>query len=210
MKQFELKFYREWYDALSELSREDRAAAALALLDYVYSDEIPTDQFIRVVTTLMRNRIDREKSLHFRRQSPDSPESQKASEITEASESSESSEFSKEECASSQSGSVVEPLGETVPSSEECSVGEPLGETSPTSDPEIDSFIQAHFSPQSASFLRLCSVRSLNPDAAAHHARRFLQDWRAQNPGLPLPAPLRIPQTQMAPIDSFIIEKAKT
>ncbi len=34
MKQFELKFYKEWYDALSELSHEDCANAVLALLEY--------------------------------------------------------------------------------------------------------------------------------------------------------------------------------
>lgn len=62
MKQFEIKFYREWYDALSELSREDRAAAALALLEYVYDGVVPEDQYIRIVTVLMRNRIDRDKA----------------------------------------------------------------------------------------------------------------------------------------------------
>ena len=62
MKQFELKFYREWYDALSELSSDNRAKAALSLLEYVYEGKIPDDQFIRIVTTLMRNRIDREKA----------------------------------------------------------------------------------------------------------------------------------------------------
>lgn len=61
MKKFELKFYRDWYYALAELSREERANAALALLEYVYDGKIPEDKFIRIVTTLMRNKIDREK-----------------------------------------------------------------------------------------------------------------------------------------------------
>lgn len=61
MKKFELKFYREWYDALAELSREERADAVLALLEYLYDGKIPEDKLIRIVTTLMRNKIDREK-----------------------------------------------------------------------------------------------------------------------------------------------------
>lgn len=66
MKQFELKFYREWFDALSELSHEERANAVLALLEYVYENKLPEDKFIRIVTTLMRNKIDREKAAHDR------------------------------------------------------------------------------------------------------------------------------------------------
>lgn len=67
MKQFELKFYKEWYDALTELSHDDRANAVLALFEYLYDGIIPEDKFIRIVTTLMRNKIDRETAVYERK-----------------------------------------------------------------------------------------------------------------------------------------------
>ena len=212
MKQYELKFYREWYDALAELSREDRAAAALALLEYVYEGSMPDDQYIRIVTTLMRNRIDREKA---RQESRNSPPSQSQSNDL-------SSEDNASPCAdnaSLQADNASPQADNKSPQSDDNSlqsqndnsefglVVEPLGETNPSSPEAIDCIIESHYSPQSESFLRLCSLRNVNPEVAAARARQFLIDWQTHSPDSPLPIPVRIPGRQLSPIDCHSFPK---
>lgn len=215
MKQFELKFYREWYDALAELSHDDRAAAALALLEYVYDDKIPDDQFIRIVTTLMRNRIDREKNRHNSRQqqSASSQQNRQESELSEIAESENphvvklNPEHNSTKC---KEGSVVEPLGETAPSATPNPDNENNNDNNENPENnDIDAFLLTHYSPQSESFNTLCSKRNLNPDTVTDYAREFLSDWIRQNPGQPLPIPVRIPGTQLTPIDCYAINKAR-
>lgn len=204
MKQYELKFYREWYDALAELSREDRAAAALALLEYVYEGSMPDDQYIRIVTTLMRNRIDREKArLESRNSSPSQSPSNNLSPEDNASPEADSASLQADNASPQEDNNSLQ----SDDNSESGSVVETLGETKPSSPEAIDCIIESHYSPQSESFLRLCSQRNVDPEVAAARARQFLLDWQTHSPDSPLPIPIRIPGRQLSPIDCHVFPK---
>ena len=53
-------FYRDWYDAISELPPEERVQAYDAVFLYAFKGETPTNKLIRGITALMRSAIDRD------------------------------------------------------------------------------------------------------------------------------------------------------
>ena len=55
-------FYKDWYEAVSELAPDERLKAYDAIMQYAFDDTVPSDKFINAVTALMRKAIDRDKS----------------------------------------------------------------------------------------------------------------------------------------------------
>lgn len=219
MKQFELKFYREWYDALSELSHDDRAAAALALLEYVYEGKIPQDQFIRIVTTLMRNKIDREKASFTARRSKRHgicPVSEPAGSLSPASSTSSMTpnpHISTVENAAS----VVEPSDETS-----SSLDVPLADTDAVllsdteaaekgiDDPEpVNQILKTHFNPRDWSFRSLCAENGADPISVAKNAKRLILQWIGFKTWHPVPLPPRPKPSILNQIDSYAFSAAK-
>lgn len=62
-KKIALTFYRDWYDAIHDngLSKDKQLACYDAIFRYAFFDEEPSDSFVRVVTSLMRSSVTREK-----------------------------------------------------------------------------------------------------------------------------------------------------
>lgn len=55
-----LIFYRDWYEALRELTPDERLNAYEAIMRYAFEDVEPEDKLIRLTTALMRATIDRD------------------------------------------------------------------------------------------------------------------------------------------------------
>lgn len=55
-------FYKDWYEAIRELSDEERMRVYDAVMRYAFDGEVPSDKFIRAATALMRSAIDRDQS----------------------------------------------------------------------------------------------------------------------------------------------------
>lgn len=62
MKRDSMVIYREWKIALEELSMEERCLAWEAIMDYAFDGTVPEDKFLKVVTAMMRQRIDKDQS----------------------------------------------------------------------------------------------------------------------------------------------------
>lgn len=62
MKRDSMVVYREWKEALSDLSSEERCVAWEAIMDYAFDGKTPEDKFVKVVTAMMRARIDKDQS----------------------------------------------------------------------------------------------------------------------------------------------------
>lgn len=54
--------YREWKEALADLTPEERCAAWEAIMDYAFDGTVPEDKFLKVLTAMMRTRIDKDQS----------------------------------------------------------------------------------------------------------------------------------------------------
>lgn len=190
MKQFELKFYREWYDALAEMSREERAEAALSLLEYAYEDKIPDDKFIRIATTLMRNKINREKS---RQKKCNSTTTGKPSSVPNS------------------DSSHNETVNEKVDNSEnpENTDNSENSNNSEIHEAPIETVIHDHFSEDCQSFVKFCQNIKVDVESAKECARKFIRDWVKENPDKQIPIPVRKPGMQTAIVDKFICENAK-
>ncbi|MBD5356199.1 MAG: hypothetical protein HDR88_04230 [Bacteroides sp.] len=184
MKQFELKFYKEWYDALSELSTEDRAAAAIALLEYVYDDKLPEDQFIRIVTTLMRNKIDREKAIHDRRNNH-------SASFSSVSESTGSLLTSSPTQDSSEASSIVEPLDESLPShpkSTQVLLSDEEAAAASITDPQpINKILRTHYNLQNKALSEFAQKHNVNPRLIAEAAKEIIIRTHNSSPSTPVP-----------------------
>lgn len=186
MKQFEFKFYREWYDALAEMSREERAEAALSLLEYAYEDKIPDDKFIRIATTLMRNKINHEKS---RQKNRNSIPTCKPSSVPNS------------------DSSHNETVNEKVDNSENPENTE-KSENSYIPESSIETVIPDHFSEDCQSFVKFCQNIKVDVESAKECARKYISDWMKENPDKQIPIPVRKAGMQTAIIDKYIRENA--
>lgn len=54
--------YKEWKEALAEYPPEERCYAYEAIMDYAFENIVPSDRFIKGITALMRQRIDKDQS----------------------------------------------------------------------------------------------------------------------------------------------------
>lgn len=212
MKQFEIKFYREWYDALSEMTREDRAEAVLYLLEYAYEDKITDDRFIRIVTTLMRNKIDGEKSRHNKgnSHSPSAPSTQSASDNSANSKSEELSRIS-EDSEISANPENSENLENSGNSENRTSLenSENLENSQVNKQqPGTEAIMHDYFSESCQSFLQFCRNIKVDRLSAEKCALIFIQDWIKKYPDKPIPLPIRKQGLQMSPIDQFIKDNA--
>lgn len=216
MKQFELKFYKEWYDALSELSHEDRAAAVLALLEYVYEGKLPENKFIRIVITLMRNRIDREKTVHTARQarlnsckatktnldSSLTDDVKNASPIVEPSEETTLSNPT-EENASPNSNSSTQNQSPVLLSDDEAK------ERGIDNPERVNQILRTHFNPFDDSFRRLCAESNVDPLSVAKNAKRLILQWISYKTWYPVSLPPRSKPSVLNQIDSYAFSAAK-
>lgn len=53
-------FYQDWYEALQDLTPEERLEAYDSVMRYAFEGVVPKDRFIRTTTALMRTTIDRD------------------------------------------------------------------------------------------------------------------------------------------------------
>lgn len=224
MKQFELKFYKEWYDALSELSHDDRANAVLALLEYLYDGIIPEDKFIRIVTTLMRNKIDSEKAAFDRKNNPAIPNSMSSTDQPSTSnditdqpstqndtinQPSTTTDTASAEQMTEQNESASSPDRQTQTSETDTSP-EPKSGISNTDAEGIDEIMEQHYNPSDQFLLKFCKRNSCDINDIIFQAREIMTQWVSDGSWRPSKLPDRSTESILYDIDKLALANSRS